>query len=89
MLRSAVRVISWYLMAMPKHEDVDISGSGRIDLLGVKTKTARTQISGSGSVKLYVTDELNTKISGSGTVYYKGNPVVNTTVSGSGKIVRL
>ena len=77
------------LNGQTNHEEAEISGSGKIDLLGVVSRTARTRISGSGSIKVHVTEELNSKISGSGTVYYTGTPTVNTTVSGSGKVIKL
>ncbi|MGB0522095.1 MAG: head GIN domain-containing protein, partial [Flammeovirgaceae bacterium] len=51
-----------------------VSGSGDIDASNLKAKQADLKISGSGSMRVHVTDQLNARISGSGRVRYKGNP---------------
>lgn len=63
-----------------------ISGSGDIDASALKAKTAEAQISGSGTLKVWATDELNARISGSGGVKYRGSPKVEKKVSGSGSV---
>ncbi len=68
--------------------DVTISGSGRADLLNIKSRRAEVHISGSGDAKVHATDHLKAKISGSGRTYYTGNPTIETDISGSGKVVR-
>jgi Putative auto-transporter adhesin, head GIN domain len=72
-----------------KKNDVSISGSGDIDLLGLKADDAVIRVSGSGNTKIYASQTLNATISGSGKVYYSGNPVITTHISGSGKVVRI
>jgi hypothetical protein len=68
--------------------DVTISGSGRADLLNIKSRRADVHISGSGDAKVHATDHLKANISGSGRTYYTGNPTIETDISGSGKVVR-
>lgn len=67
-------------------EDLSISGSGNIDFLDVAVTRAETHTSGSGSMKVNVSQRLESYISGSGWVYYKGNPVVVKSISGSGQV---
>ena len=69
------------------HEDLRISGSGKIDLAGVAAENAVTQTSGSGDMKVMLSKNLDVKISGSGSVYYRGNPIISTHISGSGRVL--
>jgi hypothetical protein len=69
------------------NEDIDISGSGNIDVAGVPAQYAASRTSGSGDVKVNLTKTLDVHISGSGSVYYHGSPVVSTHISGSGKVI--
>jgi hypothetical protein len=68
--------------------DVNISGSGRADLLNIHSRRAEVFISGSGDAKVHATDHLKVRISGSGRTYYMGNPSIESDISGSGKVVR-
>lgn len=68
---------------------VNISGSGKADLLKVDSKKAEVDISGSGNATLSIQDKLKAKISGSGKVYYNGSPEVDASISGSGKVIKL
>ncbi|HEY0056214.1 MAG TPA: head GIN domain-containing protein [Pedobacter sp.] len=68
--------------------DVTISGSGRADLLSIKSQRTEVLISGSGEAKVNAIDHLKVKISGSGTTYYTGNPTIESEISGSGRVVR-
>ncbi|HEY0054740.1 MAG TPA: head GIN domain-containing protein [Pedobacter sp.] len=68
--------------------DVTISGSGRADLLNIKSQRTKVFISGSGEAKVNATDHLKVKISGSGSTYYTGNPTIESEISGSGRVVR-
>lgn len=72
-------------------EDIqmDISGSGKADLLKVNSNNAEVNISGSGNASITTQNTLKARISGSGIVYYNGNPQVDANVSGSGKVVKL
>ncbi|HET6996883.1 MAG TPA: DUF2807 domain-containing protein, partial [Chitinophagaceae bacterium] len=69
------------------NEEVDISGSGKVGLAGISARNAVTHTSGSGDVKLTLSDNLDVHISGSGSVYYHGSPVISTHISGSGKVI--
>ena len=69
------------------NEDIDISGSGNIDLAGVPAQYGATRTSGSGDVKVNLSKSLDVHISGSGSVYYRGSPVISTHISGSGKVI--
>lgn len=68
---------------------INLSGSGKADLLKVDSKEAEVDISGSGNASLTVQNKLKAKISGSGKVYYSGSPEVDAKVSGSGKVIKL
>ena len=67
-----------------------ISGSGRVRARDLKVRTLEASISGSGSIYMSVSDEIEGRISGSGNIYYDGNPDrVHSNSSGSGKLRRL
>ena len=66
----------------------DISGSGNISAFEFIAGNCNADISGSGSMKINVTDTLNVNISGSGSVYLMGNPHMNMKISGSGTVIR-
>ena len=68
------------------NENLKVSGSGNIQLTGVQASKAITDISGSGNIKVKVSQTLDAHISGSGSVYYLGSPVVTSHVSGSGNV---
>lgn len=69
--------------------NVEISGSGEVDLTEVGAKQAEANISGSGTAKFQVQDHLKAKISGSGKVYYSGTPTIQQDISGSGQLIKL
>jgi len=66
----------------------EISGSGNINAYGFVTKNCKAAISGSGNMKLYVTDKFDVNISGSGSVLYMGNPQMNVNITGSGRVIK-
>jgi len=63
-----------------------ISGSGNIVFSDMKAKTASCTLTGSGSMYVYVEDNLEAFLSGSGNIIYSGSPVVHSNRSGSGHI---
>lgn len=64
-----------------------VSGSGDIDALDLKTQTSDLRISGSGSIKCSIENEITARVSGSGKIKYKGNPEIeDIKVSGSGNV---
>ncbi|HBG74038.1 MAG: hypothetical protein A2X25_08430 [Chloroflexi bacterium GWB2_49_20] len=66
--------------------DVDISGAGSFNGSDLKAKSASANISGVGSAKLWVVNDLTANISGVGSVNYYGSPNVQKNVSGLGKV---
>ena len=64
-----------------------ITGSGDIRAYELSTKNANVKITGSGTVKIDVSDNLKVRITGSGDVYYKGTPKSqDVKVTGSGNV---
>lgn len=68
---------------------VNISGSGKADILKIVSNEAEVDISGSGNASLNILKKLKARISGSGKIYYSGSPEVDADVSGSGKVIKL
>ena len=67
--------------------EAGVTGSGDLDALNLRTNEAKVRVSGSGSLKITVTDKLVARVSGSGDVFYKGNPEIeDINVSGSGEV---
>jgi hypothetical protein len=67
----------------------DVSGSGELDLLQVRARTARIHVSGSGDAAVQVSERLDASVSGSGGVRYAGRPEVHADISGSGSVDRI
>lgn len=69
--------------------EVEISGSGEVELAGLTTKEAEVDISGSGEATIAPTERANIEISGSGDVTLTTNPKqITSDISGSGDINR-
>ena len=68
--------------------DIDVTGSGAIELDKLAAERVKLSVSGSASVELAVSKLLDARISGSGSVTYRGDPEVKQDVSGSGRIVK-
>jgi hypothetical protein len=66
--------------------NTNLSGSGKIEAFGLISDDCEAQISGSGSMEINVSKQLNAKISGSGNIWYKGSPNINSQISGSGSV---
>jgi len=62
-----------------------ITGSGSMKAEDIGVGFADINITGSGTARINVLNDLETNITGSGSVYYKGNPIVNATATGSGR----
>ena len=65
---------------------ISISGSGNIDALDLASQVAEIRISGSGSIRVNVQQNLDVRISGSGSVKYRGQPQISQSISGSGSV---
>jgi hypothetical protein len=67
--------------------DIRVSGAGLVDASKLKASNASINISGSGNVHVFASNELIANISGSGNVVYAGNPKsVRQRSSGAGRI---
>jgi hypothetical protein len=58
-----------------------------MDFEELQAANSACTISGSGSMKVWVTTQLDATISGSGDIKYTGSPIVNTHISGSGSVI--
>ena len=64
-----------------------IAGSGDVKAEDLKVNKADLKISGSGSFRVNVSNELSARVAGSGDIRYKGSPKVeDIKVSGSGSV---
>jgi len=66
--------------------DARITGSGNIDAFDLQTTESSVVITGSGNLRIRVSDRLRAKITGSGDVLYKGDPRISQSITGSGKV---
>lgn len=63
-----------------------LSGAGHVDTLELALKTLVINLSGSGRVKAFVTEQLDIHLTGSGEVLYSGKPQMIQKITGSGMI---
>lgn len=68
------------------HLSVDVSGSGNLELSGLKAREANVVVTGSADLALHVSEALTVNITGSADVEYEGGPDVNATITGSGSV---
>ena len=67
--------------------NVDIYGSGDVEVPNLKAEKAIININGSGDVSAYVTEDVDISIAGSGDVIIKGNPKkIKQKINGSGRV---
>lgn len=67
--------------------NVELSGSGDVDLSGVECQDANVALQGSGDVRVRASSSLTAAISGSGNIEYLGSPPrTSISVSGSGEV---
>jgi|SRR5581483_5583075 len=66
--------------------DVEINGSGSVDLTNMPAANSSVAIHGSGKVRLTAHNKLDVEIAGSGEVIYGGSPAVSQTILGSGVV---
>jgi hypothetical protein len=67
--------------------DIELTGSGWIRTFNLNSDFCDVNNKGSGSVEVYVDNDLDVFISGSGDVFYKGQPSVSSQINGSGKLI--
>lgn len=66
--------------------EIDISGAGSVNAIDLTAKKCKIDISGVGSGKVHVKNELRVNISGIGSVKYKGEPKVTSDISFLGSL---
>lgn len=65
-----------------EHVKINITGSGDIDFLSLKSKKLDFDVDGSGDLKLNVSELMNANVSGVATVVLRGRATVKENVSG-------
>jgi len=65
---------------------IALSGTGSCNAAQLTAKNATVVLSGTGSVRVNVTDTLDAKLTGTGSILYRGSPKVTQSVSGTGSI---
>lgn len=66
--------------------DIEINGSGNVDVMGIPAGTSSVGIHGSGKVRVNAQDSLSVEVAGSGSVIYGGHPHISQTIMGSGEV---
>jgi hypothetical protein len=67
--------------------DLELSGAGRVDALGLTAQSVKVDMSGAGKADVHAERSLVADVSGAGSVSYAGNPTdVQRHVSGVGKV---
>ncbi len=69
--------------------DVEASGACTLKLIDLVARNGNFDMSGAGSAKVHVTEQLVAKISGVGSVKYKGEPRVEEDISGVGSVSKI
>ena len=67
--------------------EVELTGSGDVDLIELETGVVGAELTGSGSLSTHVGERLVARITGSGDVRYRGEPEVEADVVGSGRVL--
>jgi len=68
-------------------QKLSLSGAGGLEAYSLESKECTIEVSGIGSAKVFVTEELTAKLEGLGGIKYIGDPrVINKEVSGIGII---
>lgn len=70
-------------------QSVQMSGLSSYAAGDLESVRADVDLSGAGSVTVWVTEELDASLSGAGSIRYYGSPEVNRSVSGAGSIESL
>jgi hypothetical protein len=68
--------------------DVELGGTGDIELESLAAESATVELSGAGNVHVHVTGSLDARVSGTGTIFYTGSPSnVSSEVTGAGAVI--
>lgn len=65
---------------------VHLSGSGCVSAMGLSSRVAEAELSGSGNIRLKTSERLTAELSGTGTVRFDGSPCVRALISGTGSV---
>lgn len=76
------------LSGMAESQYFTLRGAGNINSYDLAGTAGEVSITGSGNVKMNVSDYLEVRITGSGNVFYIGSPTLETSVTGSGNVVQ-
>ncbi len=68
--------------------NVTLGGSGLARLDNLVARYVHAVVTGSGLIRVTVTESLNAAVPGSGAIVYSGNPRVTSSVTGSGTVTR-
>ena len=74
------------LSGQTKKFEGNISGSGDIRAMDLKSEETKVRIMGSGDADVYASVKLDIHVAGSGDVRYKGDAQVNSNIAGSGNV---
>jgi hypothetical protein len=70
-------------------QELDLKGTGDYDSPDLESQTASVQVTGTGSVVLWVLDVLDVEIVGISKVSYYGSPNVTESITGTGSLTSL
>ncbi len=75
-----------YAYGQVKNLNVELGGSGSIDLTDLNAKTANCSVTGIGDIRTTVTESLSASMAGTGNIIYFGNPDLVKNITGTGSI---
>jgi hypothetical protein len=71
------------------NQEIDLKGTGNYDAPDLESQTASVDVTGTGSVVLWVLDALDVEITGISKVSYYGSPDVTQNITGTGSLTSL
>ena len=77
---------SIHLNGTANESDLVVTGSGQFMAKELKTTSASTKITGSGSIYIAAEKNISSRITGSGNVVYSGSATVDSKTTGSGSV---
>jgi hypothetical protein len=78
--------VSGVLEGTAKDLDVDIAGSGRLDLFQLRAEDVKIDIAGSGRLQVHAENSLDVDVAGSADVTYRGKPDLSIDQAGSASV---
>ena len=70
-----------------QHIDVELNGSGDVQLQELVAQDVRATMSGTGRIAVHATESLDASVPGTGSIVYTGNPPqVRKSVNGVGSV---